>query len=80
MTGSPDEPVRSGRLAAILAVFLVPGGAAALVLWHEVINYVLVGRPPRVSIWIVLASVAVMGAVIAALARFIRGLDGGASR
>lgn len=79
MTGSPDEPVRSGRLAATLALFLVPGGAAALVLWHEVINYVLIGRPPRVSIWVVLAAVVVMGAVIAALARFIRGLDGGAS-
>lgn len=80
MTGSPDEPVRPGRLAAALALFLVPGGAAALVLWHEVINYILVGRPPRVSVWVVLASVAVMGLVIVGLARFVRGLGGGDSR
>lgn len=79
MTRSPDEPVRPGRLVAVLALFLVPGAAVALVLWHEVVNYLLSGRSPRISAWAILATLVAAGLVVAGLARYVRGLDGGPS-
>lgn len=73
-----DEP-RPVRLALLLALFLVPGAVAAAVLWHDVLNELLAGRPMQASAWTVAVMVVLMGVSIALLARYLRGRfsDGG---
>lgn len=62
------------RLAAILGVFLAPGAAAAVVLWHDVINPLLAGRPPHASAAMVFGAVVVLAVVVAALGVYLRRL------
>lgn len=61
------------RLALLLAPFLVAGGVAAAVLWHDVLNEVLAGRPVRASAVSVGAMVLLLGASVVLLARYLRG-------
>lgn len=71
-TGERGAP-RPVRLALLLALFLVPGGVAAAVLWHDVLNELLAGRPVRTSIWTVAGMLLLLGASVALLARYLRG-------
>lgn len=73
MTDSQDgEGPRPVRLALLLALFLVPGAIGAAVLWHDVLNEILAGRPMKASVWRVLGMLALMGLSIALLARWLR--------
>lgn len=67
--GSSSGP---GRMAAVLAVFLLPGAAGAVYLWHGLVNPVLAGRPPEASPVVIVAAVAALVAVLAALAVYLR--------
>lgn len=76
----PEAASRSfepGRMAAVLALFLVPGAAVAVHLWHGVVNPVLAGRPPEASSVAIVASLAALGGVLAALALYLRRVTGG---
>jgi hypothetical protein len=72
-----ESPGREGprpvRLALLLAFYLVPGAVAAAVLWHDVLNELLAGRPMQASAWTVVGMVLLMGVSIALLARYLRG-------
>lgn len=73
MTESQDrEGPGPVRLALLLALFLVPGAIGAAVLWHDVLNEILAGRPMKASVWTVLGMLALMGLSIALLARWLR--------
>lgn len=65
----PSEPV---RMAAVLALFLVPGAAGAVYLWHGVVNPVLAGRPPEASWITIAASLVAIGGVLWALVLYLR--------
>lgn len=74
MTESGErEAPRPVRLALLLALFLVPGGVAAAVLWHDVLNELLAGRPARVSAWTVAGMALLLAVVLTLLARYLRG-------
>ncbi len=74
MTESGErEAPRPVRLALLLALFLVPGGVAAAVLWHDVLNELLAGRPVQASAWTVAGMVVLLGVSVALLARYLRG-------
>lgn len=70
----PETPPPAG-LALRLTLYLVPGGAAAAVLWHEVVNPLLAGRPARTSTWTAAAMVLLLAATMALLARDLRRLS-----
>ena len=78
-----EAPNREGpgplRLAVTLALFLVPGALAAAVLWHDVLNEVLAGRPMAASPLTVAAMLILLVVPIGLLARYLRGhrSDGG---
>lgn len=67
-----SRPFRPGRMAAVLALFLVPGAAVAVYLWHGVVNPVLAGRPPEASSIMIVAAVVALGGVLATLALCLR--------
>ena len=74
------EGLRPVRLALLLALFLVPGAIGAAVLWHDVLNEVLAGRPMKASVWTVLGMLLLLGLSIGLLARYLRGgTSGGGS-
>lgn len=74
-----SRPVDPKRLAGVLALFLVPGAAAAVLLWHEVVNPVLAGRPPAASVPVVVASGLILAGAVAALAVYLRRMVRGAA-
>lgn len=72
------ESPRPLGLALRLALYLVPGAVAAAVLWHDVLNEILAGRPMAATPWTALGMVALLGVSIVLLARFLgRGRGGG---
>lgn len=74
MTEAPNRDGPSPlRLALTLALFLVPGAVAAAVLWHDVLNEVLAGRPMAASPLTVVAMLILLVVPIALLARYLRG-------
>lgn len=60
------------RLALTLALFLVPGSVAAAVLWHDVLNEVLAGRPMATSPLILVVMLLLLGVSVALLALYLR--------
>lgn len=73
MSEPPEDDAPSPlRLALLLALFLVPGAVAAAVLWHDVLNEVLAGRPMAASPLVVVAMLALMGLSVALLAGYLR--------
>lgn len=72
-----ESPIREGpnalRLALTLALFLVPGAVAAAVLWHDVLNEVLAGRPMAASPPTLVAMLVLLGVSVVLLARYLRG-------
>lgn len=69
-TGDRDGP-RPVRLALTLALFLAPGAVAAAVLWHDVLNELLAGRPMQASAWTAVGMALLLAASVAALAWYL---------
>lgn len=67
-----SRPFEPGRMAAVLALFLVPGAAGAVYLWHGVVNPVLAGRPPEASWIMIAASLVALGGVLWTLVLYLR--------
>lgn len=72
MTEAASRSNEPGRTAAVLALFLVPGAAVAVYLWHGVVNPVLAGRPPEAR-WVgIVAALVVLGGLLSGLALYLR--------
>ena len=73
MNEPPDrEAPNPLRLALLLALFLVPGAVAAAVLWHDVLNEILAGKPMAASPLVAVAMAVLMAVSIALLAGYLR--------
>lgn len=68
------------RLALRLSLYLLPGGAAAAFLWHDVVNPLLAGRPAGVPAWAAAATALLLAAAVVLLARDLRRLASGDGR
>jgi len=71
---SPPTPPLA-RLAGGLALFLVPGALGAVYVWH-VLNDLLTGHNPGVSLWIGLAVLLALAGWLRLLRGWLRRMDG----